>query len=279
LGLNFYDYGARNYDATLGRFFNLDKYSDAYFHITPYQYTANNPVKLIDINGEYIWIYENGNKYKYINGKVYSQNKETKEYDQEYTAEKGSYVAQMQGYLDQIGCDDCSAGKELLGFFENDERNITIRENKEKRPRYKERNAFNDDGNTVLTFINQKNYIPTVDGFESISKNFFTTLGHELGHAQSHFLYGPVTDELWYIQYDSDGSNPQKVKKDEVYATFIENKIRSENKLPLRTHYSAESEFKVNESSRVLNKVKGNWIMTTEARLILNAIQSPSNRK
>src|SRR5690625_5955099 len=65
LGLNVYDYGARNYDPAIGRFFSMDKFSDSYYNITPYQYTANNPVRLIDVNGEYMWIYENGNKYKY----------------------------------------------------------------------------------------------------------------------------------------------------------------------------------------------------------------------
>jgi len=103
LGLNVYDYGARNYDPAIGRFFSMDKFSDSYYNITPYQYTANNPVRLIDVNGEYIWIYENGNKYKYENGQLYSQNKETKEYDQEYSAEEGSYIAHIQGYLNEIG--------------------------------------------------------------------------------------------------------------------------------------------------------------------------------
>jgi len=153
-----------------------------------------------------------------------------------------------------------------------------IRENKVTNPRYKEKNAFNAAGNTIITYFNQSDLIPTENGFEAINKNFFITLGHELGHAQSHFMYGAVKDEIWYTQYGPDG-NPQEVRKDEVYATFIENKLRKENGLPLRTHYSTESKFKVNENSRILHKVKGNWIMTPDAKIILNAIQSPSNRK
>src|SRR5690625_6435600 len=105
----------------------MDKFSDSYYNITQYQYTANNPVRLIDVNGEYIWIYENGNKYKYENGQLYSQNKETKEYDQEYSAEEGSYIAHIQGYLNEIGCEKFKYVKVILIFFENEDINIIIK--------------------------------------------------------------------------------------------------------------------------------------------------------
>ncbi|MEC4048613.1 RHS repeat-associated core domain-containing protein [Flavobacterium sp. SUN046] len=54
LGLNFYDYGARNYDPALGRFFNMDRFSEKYYDINPYQYCVNNPVRFIDIKGDSI---------------------------------------------------------------------------------------------------------------------------------------------------------------------------------------------------------------------------------
>jgi len=40
LGLNFYDYGARNYDPAIGRWMNLDALSEKYYHISPYIYVA-----------------------------------------------------------------------------------------------------------------------------------------------------------------------------------------------------------------------------------------------
>ena len=53
-GLDWYDYGARMYDATLGRFMKTDRFSEKYVSLSPYQYGANNPVNNVDINGDSI---------------------------------------------------------------------------------------------------------------------------------------------------------------------------------------------------------------------------------
>ena len=53
-GLDWYDHGARMYDATLGRFMKTDRFSEKYASLSPYQYGANNPVNNIDINGDSI---------------------------------------------------------------------------------------------------------------------------------------------------------------------------------------------------------------------------------
>lgn len=50
-GLNYYDFGARNYDPQIGRWFNHDKFAEVYVALTQYQYAANNPIKLIDEAG------------------------------------------------------------------------------------------------------------------------------------------------------------------------------------------------------------------------------------
>ncbi|MFV0305969.1 MAG: RHS repeat-associated core domain-containing protein [Moheibacter sp.] len=57
LGLGWYDYGARNYDPALGRFFNIDNYAEDYRYINPYQYTLNNPIYFVDVNGDCINIH------------------------------------------------------------------------------------------------------------------------------------------------------------------------------------------------------------------------------
>ena len=49
--MNWSDYGARNYDATLGRWMNIDNYSESFVSETPYQYTLNNPIYFIDPDG------------------------------------------------------------------------------------------------------------------------------------------------------------------------------------------------------------------------------------
>ncbi len=54
-GLELYDYGARHYNAQIGRFITLDRFSEKYENLSPYSYTANNPISYIDVNGDSIW--------------------------------------------------------------------------------------------------------------------------------------------------------------------------------------------------------------------------------
>ncbi|BDW93374.1 hypothetical protein MACH07_22060 [Flagellimonas marinaquae] len=58
LGLNWHDFGARNYDASLGRWMNLDPLSDKYESVSPYNFVLNNPMMHTDpdgrsVDGEY----------------------------------------------------------------------------------------------------------------------------------------------------------------------------------------------------------------------------------
>ena len=59
-GLNWYDYGARHYDAALGRWFAADPLAEKYYSTSAYGYCLNNPVKFIDSDGRKI-VDTNGN--------------------------------------------------------------------------------------------------------------------------------------------------------------------------------------------------------------------------
>ena len=50
-GLNLYDYGARMYDAALGRFMTVDPSAENYFNTSLYAYCGNNPINRIDLDG------------------------------------------------------------------------------------------------------------------------------------------------------------------------------------------------------------------------------------
>ena len=50
-GLNWMDYGARMYDAALGRFTTMDPLAEKYYAVSPYAYCGNNPMNKIDPDG------------------------------------------------------------------------------------------------------------------------------------------------------------------------------------------------------------------------------------
>ena len=51
-GLDMYDYGARFYDPSICRFNTMDPMCEKYYHLSPYIYCGNNPIKYIDVKGE-----------------------------------------------------------------------------------------------------------------------------------------------------------------------------------------------------------------------------------
>ena len=53
-GLNLYDYGARQYDPTIGQFTSMDPLCEADYHVSPYSYCGGDPVNRIDKDGR-IW--------------------------------------------------------------------------------------------------------------------------------------------------------------------------------------------------------------------------------
>ncbi|WP_371561498.1 RHS repeat domain-containing protein [Flavobacterium sp. Arc2] len=70
LGLNMYDYRARNYDPALGRWMNIDPKAFKYPDISPYVYCIDNPLVFTDPTGMEIdvsFIYEKDKKGKYVN--------------------------------------------------------------------------------------------------------------------------------------------------------------------------------------------------------------------
>lgn len=269
--LSVYDYGARNYMPDLGRYFNMDKFSEAYVDLNPYQYTANNPVKFIDVNGDYIYIWDNNTRYRYENGEAQKQN-EDGEWEA-YQAKDGSYLAQVLGFLGDItGGDENSFGSRFLSLFENEDIDVFISQNK-----FKDHNKGKNItvGNVIYTDFNQKGSIRTTGGTESISQNYHTTLFHELGHgfANNVISQGALND-IW-IKNVQTKDGVRNISTSEVFGSMIENMLRAEQGLNLRTHYiggSSDNRSRLIQKSRTRNPFSSVYIPTKSTMTIYNNI-------
>ena len=108
-GLNLYDYGARHYDAALGRFTTVDPSSESYLSLGSYVYCANNPILYIDPTGMDYWSTsdraeierffaaygQSGGSYSFPSDSWYHMN------DEEFQTAYDKYGAQALTYNDQ----------------------------------------------------------------------------------------------------------------------------------------------------------------------------------
>ena len=60
-GLDWYDYGARQYYSILGRWDRMDPLCEKYYSLSPYNYCGNNPVNAIDEKGDSVCVLNLGN--------------------------------------------------------------------------------------------------------------------------------------------------------------------------------------------------------------------------
>lgn len=232
-GLDWYNFGKRMQDPVLGRFSTMDRLCEKYYSLSPYQYGANNPVNNIDVNGDSIKISvkeavidANGNStikstdfncviqsdgtYKFLDGD-----------GKEYTGDK-SFIANVTDALNTLGSKP--AGKNLANKVVNSDKKLGI--------------SRSNGRNKTLPEFNEVGWNPNskkggIDQNGKDTRPPFIGLGHEFAHIVD-IWEGTYDHKLWTIE---DG---EPIPNAEKSATHVENQLRSEHELPLRTHYKGE---------------------------------------
>jgi RHS repeat-associated protein len=224
LGLNWDDFGARFYDPALGRFHTQDRFADKYHPLTPYQYAANNPINVIDINGDSLWIQINKNSQAlYVDGSVY--NADGTAYTGKGTRTDKNGNTKLTGFLKRTvsNLDQISSGKEgnkLVDEIQGSSKNVTITKGSSGNSYDSRTNEVEFDLSSQTGGLNTKG---------SNSRPTYIGLAHELAHS------------LDDIRGTLSGKTVANTNQAEIFASHIENLVRAENFLPLRSQYNVGS--------------------------------------
>jgi hypothetical protein len=219
--------------------------------MSTYQYGALNPVKNVDINGDSIRVNTTlsinigvaGIGNINVNASLYYQGGTAYMSDGTKYSGNDAFVGQVGAALTDLSSG--AAGKSLVDNLENSTNNTTILNDTRQQG-----NLTADDGSQVRWNPNGNSGGPQ-QGTSSLTRPSFLGLGHEMAHVQDIWK-GTIDRGNWFQSGTDANGNPTYVQNAEKYATHIENQIRAEHNLPLRTHYSPDANGNPYEPSRII---------------------------
>lgn len=226
-GLDVTDLGNRGVQNATNRFTSMDRFCEKFPWQSPYVHAGNNPVNYVDVMGDSILVFV-ANQNTNTNDKYYwgtGSNGKQGFLD----ANKNIYTGNDQFVLDlTAGITDLSSksfGKTLVDDLTSSTSTVQIG---------KSRNGKNnaDDKGTYILW-EPKNTDGGIREGGGTSRPSFVGLGHEMGHIQD--IWNKTIDNSTWITIGN-----KNISNSEKYATHIENQIRSEHNIPLRTHYAIQ---------------------------------------
>jgi len=245
-GLDLFDYGARHYDAAIGRWWTVDRFAEKYASLTPYHYAANNPIYYIDFNGDSLWITHNagllglGGKQTllYENGNLYNKDGSA------YTGKVKGFLSKSVNALNTIS--GTQEGGSMVGELQSSANNFTLVKGDSK---------FTTS-NATKAYANQIQTDPAQAGTFQALQNAGVNLAGGSGGTISWNPSGATlptlngsgvngTTDLAHEMFHGLDANrglldnrvDQGIERSEWQAVYRENVLRSQLGSPLRTHY------------------------------------------
>jgi RHS repeat-associated protein len=196
----------------------MDPLQEKYYSISPYSWCGGNPIRNVDFNGDTITTVIDGNEYIWgsVNGTYGFVGSDGALY-----AGKNSYAKNLTKALNSLRSQD--VGKALVDYLAGDARSVNIVDGT--------KNRANSDGTTIEW--NNSNSNP------DFSRPGFIGLGHEMAHTQD--VWNGTLDRTTWATYTDANGEIKKIPNAEKYALHVENQLRSEHRLRLRTRYALDT--------------------------------------
>ena len=216
-------------DTRLGRWMSVDPLFAKYPNMGSYGYCEGNPVRFIDLKGQYRQVYNEDNSssidhgwYVYEKGSYYKMHSE-ENIDWEHPLSPKETTPFMEKLSEGFeSLKKTATGEYIYDFFSSKEKSIQFQYDSQE-------NGINGTpDHRVFICTSKQDPIPTTHGSNPIYSPLWVSIGHEMAHRIDYYKRG---DKL------CNETNFGGYKNTEIYATHMENRMRGEAQLPLRTHY------------------------------------------